>query len=40
MEKLCIGSTLYRRSQNKIGSIDEELREGILFADQDSEFAQ
>jgi hypothetical protein len=26
--------------KTRLGSIDEELYEGILFADQDSEFAQ
>jgi hypothetical protein len=40
MEKLCDGSTLHRWSQKRLGSIDEELYEGILFAYQDSEFAQ
>jgi hypothetical protein len=40
MEKLCVGSTLSSKVKTRLGSVDEELHEGILFADQDSEFAQ
>jgi hypothetical protein len=40
MEKFVLVPHFTGRVKTRLGSVDEELYEGILFANQDSEFTQ